>query len=332
VTMPNPRDASRLRARRTSLPGLLATVALVLASLTVAGFLGRWWWVFDLVANLRVQLGGLLIIMTFALVVVGSRGAAAIAGVAAALNLALVVPFLVPTAPEPSVDPGEVLEVTFLNAKFSGADVDAVVAYLQGREDDLVVLAATTQRWVQAFQSADTALTPVMGPDRIPLLELTVLARDPNRVDAEVLQPTDDPRSWLVQIEVEVDGRPVRVLGTHPVSPLTPARAARRDAHLRWMATYLAQEDGPVVVVGDLNATPWSSHHRRLLTEADLIDSQRAHGLQPSWPAPTGPLGLPIDHVLHSDEVTVINRELGPSFGSDHRSVHARLVLRDAAS
>jgi endonuclease/exonuclease/phosphatase (EEP) superfamily protein YafD len=92
------------------------------------------------------------------------------------------------------------------------------------------------------------------------------------------------------------------------------------------MATRIGQEESPVVVVGDLNVTPWSAHYRRLLAEAELIDSQRVTACNPVGPHSAGPLGLPIDHVLHSDDVTVLDRELGPSFGSDHRSVHARLA------
>jgi endonuclease/exonuclease/phosphatase (EEP) superfamily protein YafD len=165
---------------------------------------------------------------TIVLVALGARWAAVIAGLAAAINLGLLLPFLVPTAPEPSVEDREVLEVTFLNAKFAGADVDEVAAYLRTREDDLVILAATTARWVEAFESADVGLTPIMGPDRRPLLELTVLARDPNRVQVELLQPTDDPRSWLVQVTVEVDDRPVRCSGRIPSRPSPPS--ARRSA------------------------------------------------------------------------------------------------------
>ena len=52
--------------------------------------------------------------------------------------------------------------------------------------------------------------------------------------------------------------------------------------------------------------------------------------LQPSWPARFGPIGLPIDHVLHSPQLTTVDRQLAPPIGSsDHRMVHASITFRD---
>jgi endonuclease/exonuclease/phosphatase (EEP) superfamily protein YafD len=125
----------------------------------------------------------------------------------------------------------------------------------------------------------------------------------------------------------------VHVLAAHPVSPLTSAtRAAQRDRmldRLPMMANELLRAGRRI---GDLNATPWSPRLQEpCSTTAELVDSQLGHGLQPSYPATRGRLGLAIDHVLHTDELTTIERELGPAFGSDHRMVHARLALRGSA-
>jgi endonuclease/exonuclease/phosphatase (EEP) superfamily protein YafD len=297
----------------------------VVTGLTLAGFLGGWWWVLDLLANLRWQLALAAAAVTALTVVTGRPRAAAFALLAAAVNAFLVLPFLFPTAPADPAPESDVLELTFLNVKVRAADVDELTAHLRERNDDVVILAATTSRWADAFEEADIGLTPVMGADFIDGLELTVLARDPD-VAVEVRQRTSEKRSAYVAIDVELDGQPVRILGTHPVSPLTSARAARRDAHLEWMAGDIADMADPVVLLGDLNLTPWSTHFEPFLAAAGLQDPQRQHGLQPSWPAFMGPFGIPIDHTLHSPELTIIDRQLGPSFGSDHRSVHVRVA------
>jgi endonuclease/exonuclease/phosphatase (EEP) superfamily protein YafD len=78
-------------------------------------------------------------------------------------------------------------------------------------------------------------------------------------------------------------------------------------------------------VVGDLNASPWS-HSFRSLADSDLINSLNGFGLQASWPAVLGPFGVPIDHLLHSAELTTVSREIGPSLGSEHRSVFITLA------
>ena len=59
--------------------------------------------------------------------------------------------------------------------------------------------------------------------------------------------------------------------------------------------------DGPVVVVGDLNITPFSPSFRRLCDAGRLRDARVGHGIQPSWPAGRWMLSIPIDHGLVSE-------------------------------
>jgi len=65
---------------------------------------------------------------------------------------------------------------------------------------------------------------------------------------------------------------------------------------------------------------------------ADLANSQEGFGYAASWPARLPPFGrIPIDHALHSRDLTVTDRQLGPgTAASDHRPL--RVTLTPAAS
>jgi endonuclease/exonuclease/phosphatase (EEP) superfamily protein YafD len=53
-----------------------------------------------------------------------------------------------------------------------------------------------------------------------------------------------------------------------------------------------------------------------------LRNSQIGFGLQPTFPASSiGVLRVPIDHLLHSQDLRVRDRRLGPALGSDHFSL-----------
>ena len=91
-----------------------------------------------------------------------------------------------------------------------------------------------------------------------------------------------------------------------------------RDGQLAELATLVGHQRHPVMLLGDLNASPWSYPFRRLLRDTGLLNSMRGWGVQPTWPAPLGPLGIPIDHVLHSEEIRITRRSTGPWIGSDH--------------
>ena len=307
------------------------TLTVILVIMTLFGFLGAWWWFFDLFANLRLHLAVGLLLLTLVLAMVRSWRALTAAAIGVMLNVLVVAPVLVSTqfGTPASVDAGaETLDVTFFNTKFR-ADREETIAQLASRRDDVVVLSLALGSWVEDLEASQLDLHVRTGHETDPdfELELVTLTRDP---DAEVIvhHLTDDARDAMVEIVVEHGGGPIHVLAAHPVSPATRERAARRDAMLAWIAEQARDREGPVVVMGDLNATRWSAPLRRLAREAELIDSRVGHGLQPSWPAELGPFGLTIDHVLHSEDLTTLERHRTTIAGSDHPMIHARLARR----
>jgi endonuclease/exonuclease/phosphatase (EEP) superfamily protein YafD len=82
-----------------------------------------------------------------------------------------------------------------------------------------------------------------------------------------------------------------------------------------------------VLVMGDLNATPWSRPFRRLLRRSALCDSRAGFGVQASFPAASTLLRLPIDHLLASCGVGVRARRIGRDVGSDHLPVIVDVVV-----
>jgi endonuclease/exonuclease/phosphatase (EEP) superfamily protein YafD len=117
------------------------------------------------------------------------------------------------------------------------------------------------------------------------------------------------------------------VIATHPLRPGGAEYTERRNAHLAALPDLVRSCSAPVVLVGDLNTTPWSYHFRRLVRDSGLRDSSRGRGVQPTWPADLWPLRIPLDHCLHSPEIDVVNKEIGPSVGSDHLPVIVDFAL-----
>ena len=118
---------------------------------------------------------------------------------------------------------------------------------------------------------------------------------------------------------LDVGGRALDVLATHPVPPKDRIQTGARNEHLVDLADEATAGGRPLLLGGDLNATPWSPHFRRLVREGRLADSGRVFGLQGTWPsfAPAW-LRIPIDHVLVSPQLRVRDRHTGRPFGSDH--------------
>ena len=315
-----------------SILGVTAGVAgMLLILATLVGFLADRWWVFELVSNLRIQLTLGLVIVTMTLLVTRRWVPAAFAGVATAVNLALVVPLLVVQGPDVPAAGSDPVQITFFNTTHQ-ANRAQVLEYLRDREEDIVVLAAVDRFWPEAVEVSGLGLEVVVGPHVDDRLQVLVLAREPDAIRVTVHRQSDADQDHTVEIALELDGQQLDILSVHAISPRTPHRARQRDRTLEWATTWANSREGPTMVIGDLNVTPWSPRYTSLLDGTDLVDSQRDHGLGASWPAQLGWLGLPLDHVLHSPDLVTVDRELGPSFGSNHRMLHAEVALREPRS
>ena len=122
------------------------------------------------------------------------------------------------------------------------------------------------------------------------------------------------------------DGRQLRLISIHPLPP-------DRDVD-RWREALESLPSAgigdPWILVGDFNATFDHAEFR------DLVDSgyrdagdATGDGLEPTWPGPDeGPWGLiTIDHILADNRLGVAEYGVQDLPGSDHRAIHARLVL-----
>ncbi|HEY9685433.1 MAG TPA: endonuclease/exonuclease/phosphatase family protein [Coleofasciculaceae cyanobacterium] len=123
----------------------------------------------------------------------------------------------------------------------------------------------------------------------------------------------------------------VTILSTHPYPPMSPAMYKERNELLIAIAQKRMSLGAHLVVVGDLNTTPFSPTFKSFTEATGLRDSRRGFGYQASWPSFFPLLWIPIDHILVSDYINVRHREIGPAFGSDHLPVMAELEILEVS-
>jgi len=138
---------------------------------------------------------------------------------------------------------------------------------------------------------------------------------------------------------LDVDGVPVRLAGIHLMNPISfpwwrSALARRRQ--VRAILGWLGEDEGPVIVAGDFNATgSWPAYKAMAARLTDLVaeeSSRRGDSPGPTWAwRPAWPRMLRIDHVfgsrLRATETLVV-----PIAGSDHAAVVADIVLDETGS
>jgi endonuclease/exonuclease/phosphatase (EEP) superfamily protein YafD len=282
------------------------------------GFLGEFWWIFDLVAHPRLQYPVLLAATAGGLAIVGRGRPALVIVLIAIANGAVVAPLFM-TRPADARPGGPELTVVSFNVQVRNPDRAAVINWVRDLDADVIFLWETSQPWRDEFAAAGLPYhqsEPLQAGSTIGGL---VLTKDSARVR---LLETGDRSS--IEVIVPFGEDEVALLGTHPFPPVSGRQSTDRDAQLSTVARYAVDFDGPLIVAGDLNATPWSVAFRPLVE--GLTNSMNGFGWQASYPAGSGPFMLPIDHLLHNDYLTTVARSVGPDLGSDHLPIIVTLA------
>jgi endonuclease/exonuclease/phosphatase (EEP) superfamily protein YafD len=119
----------------------------------------------------------------------------------------------------------------------------------------------------------------------------------------------------------------VTLLSVHLRAPMRPRLAAQRNRQLQILADLSTRVEGPLVVAGDFNLTPFSPYFSDWLASTRLRDSRAEAGYSASWPTFLPLIGIPIDHCFVTDDFAVVDLRRLPAFGSDHYPVLAHLRL-----
>ncbi|TWT84991.1 Endonuclease/Exonuclease/phosphatase family protein [Planctomycetes bacterium CA13] len=125
-----------------------------------------------------------------------------------------------------------------------------------------------------------------------------------------------------------------RIFVTHTFPPIGARGFARRNDHLMQLANMIRKSkrqtpELPIILVGDLNVTPWSPHFNEFQSLSELRRTSGRWDVTPTWYRfPLFPFGLVLDHVMTSGELAYVERKVGPEIGSDHRSVTVTVADR----
>lgn len=231
-----------------------------------------------------------------------------------------------------TAQPSEPLKVASLNLLVSNTQHETLLQALRNLDADVVVLLELSEPMAQELETLRDVypyqnLFPSQDAFGIGVISkvLTATQLQSTNTDESITYSTP-------QLRIKVTDRQQNVwhLGaTHVLPPGTHASTLARDRDLASWSQELAEIDGPVVMLGDFNNTPWSASWQKHLPEG-WYDSRIGFSRQPTWPSRLGWLGIPIDHALLNSAVICTERSTLPIPGSDHQGLVLTLVARDA--
>lgn len=295
-------------------------------ALSLLSFLAGGFWLLDLFSHFRVQYVVLLALAGALLLAFRRRQESGIVFSFAIFNALLVLPLF----QGPETIAGEwsaPLRAMSINLLTSNRDHDAVLGAVAQEDPDVLSLLELDSIWLERLEAELQDTYPhrlsAPQPDNF---GLALFSRIPF-ADAQLREL--DAGQLVVDASFGLeDGRPpFRIIAAHLRPPMGRGATALRDLGMQELGAMAEESGGPCLILGDLNATPWSMAFRRLLGGGKLMDSSRGFGFQPTWPTRSPLLSIPIDHALYTRGIHIRDRRIGPEVGSDHRPLVVEFAL-----
>lgn len=302
-------------------------LALLAGLLSLFGFVGNLGWAFDLCSHFRLPYTILFLVAFIRLGFKKQNKKAFVFFILFLINFATLTPFYFSSikqadnkAAKYSSD-SALIRLIHFNIWGQNPVKNWAVDYVLTERPDVVSMNEVDDDTFRLFHSKQIQ---TVYPYRVRDGELLLLSKRPFKV-LELKTPVNHP---VLHVRY-ASPKSFDLYLTHTMVPVFPHFFQDQNDHLRVLGEEINNNQYPVVLLGDLNTTPWSNSFYQLVSQSKLKDSQKVFGqLQPSWPAFFGLCWLPIDHVLLSKHWLVSNRKTGPFIGSDHLPVEIELTLK----
>lgn len=308
-------DSIKPTRRHLRIEQLLLAGSVLLAAIYVTSVLLNRMWIFDLLTHFRVQLAIVMSPLAIGLLLKRRtiwRWSFALFAASAVWSC---VEVMIP-AQQPQRG-GTILRVMSANLLTANSRYEDFERLVTEVNPDMLALIEYTKSW-----DANLTRTRANYPYSIVLprahgFGIAIYSKLPllNVESEPLLKFFDCPTIFC---DVQVDGQRLSVIAIHTISPLTALRFSGRNTQFDGLLQKIKDDPRPRVVIGDFNATTWSSYVQDLLREAPLRDSRQGLGFLPTWPQFFWPMLIPIDHAFVSPQIHVHRRSVECDIGSDH--------------
>lgn len=247
------------------------------------------------------------------------------------LNLFVLVPFFIGSSSSPVSD--STLTIAHLNTNRG----QAVLSDLSDVTVDILLLQEVTPELADTLSDQFTSYELVHSHPMTGTIGSAVLIHKESLIEithTEIIYLPDKSVRPLIAADVQFGDKLIKLLSLHIIRPhhewADNFQKVELEAVAAWSREMQQIADCEMLIVGDFNVTPWSDRFFKLLDDGQLNDSLLGYGLQNTWPSDMPNfLGIPIDHAIHSDGLTTVDRSTVMVRGTDHTSLQITLALSE---
>lgn len=308
-----------------TLVGLIEVAALGLAIFSIATLFGELHRYLELFSHFRAQYFVAAIFLLLVFGILRRRNIALLLLALVILNATFVVPWYL-GEDQPGAS-GQEITLLQANVLARNGQTGALMSQIDQVQPDIVVIQEMSADWLETMlQRADEYPYHVAEP-RDGAFGIGMFSKIP-LADERIVRapPIDLPE---VRAVLKTAGGDIYFASAHPMPPIGKAGVEARNTQLQALGAALGAMTRPTILMGDLNISMWAPTYRAFEEASNLRNARKGFGLVPTFPVFLPIAGIPIDHVLVSDEIAVLEFRQGERTGSDHWPIIVRLRLPD---
>lgn len=283
-------------------------------------------WLIDLMSHFRVQYLVVLVLILLFMVLVGlqrNKTTLIILVLLFIWNAIYVVPlYISPVIVSENTE--QELTILSINLLSSNTNSTEVLELIEEKDPDILVLMELTPHWENQLNEVFKSYPFHEVKQRNDNFGIALFSKI--KMSSSVIYFENSSKS-SIKADLVFGNKPLSILATHPVPPISPRTFDSRNSQLQDIARKRDSFSENFILIGDLNTSSFSSHFRDLLTNANLVDSRNGFGVATTWPADFYPLRTTLDHCLIGGELKVLERRTAKNIGSDHLPIFIKIGI-----
>lgn len=286
---------------------------------TAVAFIGSAWWGFDLMANFRWQLAWISLVCAV-IYALSSKGIASVIFLAAAIINALVIaPAWTGSQPAGTGEDG--VEVVSLDLSETQEREDAL-RWVFSTDADVIIMAGVTADAVAPLLVEGSPYVGLVVPGN-QRADIAIIAQQAYAVERLETEGFAEP---VYVVSVDSGDKVISIATAHGAMATGSIEADQLAARLDTIRGVVDGRTGPVMVIGNLGATVHTAGMRSLIGDTALRDATAGYGYRATTPVSGGPIiggwiGIPLDVVLMTQDITPFEFDTGPDVGATHLPV-----------
>jgi len=266
----------------------LTAILVCVTILTIFGFLGQLWWVFDLASHFRLQYFMVLVVLVVFFVKAKkwkSTGVGVVFGIA---NFMLISPYI-GTINSVTEEGQSKIRVLSMNLSHANSSYKKAKLLIRKTQPSILVLQELSNSWENALgetlgkfpysakfpeNTMEGAVFPLPS-FLIPKEKLFIGLFSHLPFERFIIDQSDDFLISYIRGSFKFKENIFTLFGVHLVSPVGKYRTDLRNKQLASLAEEIQKNNQPTVVVGDFNITPWPSYFEEFIQKTRLRDTRK---------------------------------------------------------